>query len=301
MTKMQNKSLWKILAISVALVLVASSVAMYSSSNVNVEKGISEGGGEGVISLVAPPFIEVAGASKAAGGGGGAAPRAGTTFLEEEAGISAYTNVGEAVDLEKAKTAFRMIENETDEYIIGSVPLPDYAEAEDVHAYVHKDGWVVAYYLEEEPVAKILDWEDYSTDEIITGTKLEDGVSVVCNAAGVPIRDLKYYDFRYANADKLMIVADALWGSGTDTFNVKLPSDFVFYERSFSHYFNTGIYYYDSYLYINEDEISHIEGSGTNYDLLSPTQLSLDAFHTIKISSSQDNSFDAIVLVYREA
>jgi hypothetical protein len=29
----------------------------------------------------------------------------------------------------------------------------------------------------------------------ITGTKLEDGVSVVCNAAGVPIRDIKYYDF----------------------------------------------------------------------------------------------------------
>jgi len=73
---MQNKSLWKILAISVALVLVASSVAMYSSSNVNVEKGISEGGGEGVISLVAPPFIEVAGASKAAGGGGLADGRA---------------------------------------------------------------------------------------------------------------------------------------------------------------------------------------------------------------------------------
>lgn len=297
---MQKKPVWKVLAISIALVMVASSVTMYSSSNVNVEKGINEGGGNGVISLVAPPFIGVAGATEAMGGGGATAA-AGTTFLEEEAGISAYTNVGEAIDLGKARTAFRTIENETDEYIIGSVPLPDYAETEDVHAYVHKDGWVVAYYLEGEPVAKIVDWEDYSTDEIITGTKLEDGVSVVCNAAGVPIIDLKYYDFRYANADKLMIVADALWSSGTDTFNVKLPSDFVFYERSFSHYFNAAAYYYDSYMYTDEDEISHIEGSGTNYGLLSPTQLSLDAVHTIKISSVSHNSFDAIVLIYREA
>ena len=291
----------KVLAISIALVMVASSVAMYGHSGTEAEKGISEDGeGKGVISLMPPPFIKVAGAAEVAGGGG-AAQRAGTSFLEEEAGISAYTNVGETINLGNAKTAFRTIEYETADYIIGSVPLPDYPETEDVHAYVHKDGWVVAYYLEEEPVAKIVDWEDYSTDEIITGTKLEDGVSVVCNAAGVPIKNLKYYDFRYANADKLMIVADALWSSGTDTFNVKLPSDFVFYERSFSHYFNAAAYYYDSYMYIDEDEISHIRGSGTNYDLLSSTKLSLDAVHTIKIDSSSTNSFDAIVLIYREA
>ena len=289
----------KVLAVFTALVMVVSCTAVLYNSQ-DVEKGISEGGGKGVLSLVAPPFIGVAGAVEA-GGGGGAAPQAGTTFLEEEAGISAYTDVGETIDLEKARDAFRTIEYETDEYIIGSVPLPDYAETEDVHAYVHKDGWVVAYYLKEEPVAKIVDWEDYSTDERITGTKLEDGVSVVCNAAGVPIIDLKYYDFRYANADKLMIIADALWSDGTDTFNVKLPSDFVFYERFFSHYFNAGNYWYDSRMYIDEDEISHIEGSRTNYGLLSPTQLSLDDFHTIKISSEPVNSFDAIVLVYREA
>lgn len=109
---------------------------------------------------MAPPFIGVAGAAETAGGGGGgggASPRAGTSFLEEEAGISAYTNVGEAINLGNAKTAFGTIEYETSDYIIGSVPLPDYAETEDVHAYVHKDGWVVAYYLEDEPVAKIVE------------------------------------------------------------------------------------------------------------------------------------------------
>ena len=63
---MMDKSIWKILAIS-------------------------------VISLVASSFIGVAGASPAGGGsgsGGGAALEAGMTFLEEEVGISAYANVG---------------------------------------------------------------------------------------------------------------------------------------------------------------------------------------------------------------
>ncbi|NQE46361.1 hypothetical protein C5S31_10105 [ANME-1 cluster archaeon GoMg2] len=295
---MRNNVGMKALAIAIAIVIVASSVAMYSATD--VEKGIDGSGGKGVISLMPPPFIGVAGASLV----DVAAQRAGTTFLKEEAGISAYTNVGEAIDIEKVKATFRTIEYETNEYIIGSVPLPDYEETEDVHVYVHKDGWVVTYYLKEEVVAKILDWNDYTTDEKITGTKLEDGVSVVCNAACVPIRDLKYYDFRYPNAEKLMIIADALWSDGTDTFNVKLPSDFVFYERSYSHYLNPSPYYDgNSDMYIDEGKISDMAGYRTNYGLLSPTQLSVDDFHTVKIIGAHhvDKTFDAIVLVYREA
>ncbi|MEA3417340.1 MAG: hypothetical protein U9R02_14570, partial [Thermodesulfobacteriota bacterium] len=229
---MENKSILRTLAILFAIAMVASGVAMCSSAPTDIKNGISQCSERSSISLVPPSFIGLASATEAMGNGVSATSRAGTSFLEEEAGISAYTNVGEEINLERAKSAYRTIEYETDEYIIGSVPLPDYAETEDVHAYVHKDGWVVTYYLKGEPVAKIVDWEDYSTDERITGTKLEDGVGVVCNAAGVPIRDLKYYDFRYANADKMMIVADAQWTEGTDTFKLKLPSDFVFYEKS---------------------------------------------------------------------
>ncbi|MBC8520937.1 MAG: hypothetical protein H8D26_02950 [Methanomicrobia archaeon] len=294
----------KVLAVLTALVMVVSCTAVLYNSQ-DVEKGMGEGGGKGVISLVAPPFIGVAGAAE---GGGSVAPRAGTTFLEEEAGISAYTDVEETIDLEKAKTVFRTIEYETDEYIIGSVALPDYPETEDVHAYVHKDGWIVTYYLNEEPAAKILDWADYGTDEKITGTKLEDGMSVVCNAAGVPMRNIKYYDFKYANADKLMVVADALWSPGTDTFKLKLPSDFVFYERSFSHYCRESEgNWIESDMYIDEKKISCIYqhpfiGEETNYGLLSPTQLSLAVFHTIKITGRNTRgTFDAIVLIYQEA
>nr|CBH39248.1 hypothetical protein, secreted [uncultured archaeon] len=301
MTKMSG--ILKVLAFSAVLLIAASSVSVFSVAILGIEdKELTEDGVKGIIALEMPLFVAVAEGSEVSG------MRAGTNFLDAEAGISAYTNVGEEIDLEKAKAAFRTVEYETDEYIIGSVPLPDYPEDEDVHAYVHKDGWVVAYYLEEEPVAKIVDWEDYGTDERITGTKLEDGVSVMCNAAGVPIRDLKYYDFRYQNADKMMIVADAEWGGGTDTFDIKLPSDFVFYERSYSHrHIGSGSYVdHTSRMYIDGNEISTItvdySKSETNYDLLSPTQLSLDEFHTVKNTvGGGGDAFDAIVLIYREA
>jgi len=63
--KMRDKDIWKILAISVAFVIVASSVAIFSTANFGIgEERIEESGGKGIISLVPPPFIEVAGASK---------------------------------------------------------------------------------------------------------------------------------------------------------------------------------------------------------------------------------------------
>jgi len=252
-----------------------------------------------------PPFIEVAVASPV----GIAAQRAGTTFLEEEAGISAYTNLGQEIDLKLADDAFRTIEYETDEYIIGSVPLPDYAETEDVHAYIHKDGWIVTYYLNEEPVAKILDWADYNTDEKINSTKLEDGISVVCDALNISVKNVKYYDFRYPNADKLMIIGDALWAAGTDTFNITLPGDFVFYELSYPH---SNRAKGPSNMYIDEEAISGVSEGKTNYGQLSPSQLSPDVPHTIKLWARERSgsvytspqgypAFDAIVLVYREA
>jgi len=281
--KSNNKIIWKILAITIALVVIGSCTALYkstSTSKLNDTVVI----GKSIISLEAPSFIPIANES------GGRD----TSFLDDEAGISAYTNVGQQIDLDDAKNAFRTIEYETDDYIIGSVPLPDYPETEDVHCYVHVDGWIVTYYLNDEPVAKIVDWEDYTTEETITGTKLEDGIYEVCNAAYVVAGDIYYYNFEWPVAEKLMIVADAEWYGQIDTFDIMLPSDFIFYERSYSHYANSY-----SRMYINDNQISILYSEGTDYDTLLPSDLPTDVTHTIKINTNNDG-FDAIVLIYRE-
>jgi hypothetical protein len=142
MTKMSG--ILKVLLFSAVLLIAASSLSVFGVANLGIEdKELTADAGKGFIPLEMPLFVGVAEGSEVSG------MRAGTNFLDAEAGISAYTNVGEEIDLEKAKSAFRTVEYETDEYTIGSVPLPDYPEYEDVHAYVHKDGWVVTYYLKE--------------------------------------------------------------------------------------------------------------------------------------------------------
>ena len=222
-----------------------------------------------------------------------------TTFLEEEAGISAYTNVG-AVDLAKAKTAYRTVERETDEYILGSVALEGYEETEDVHVYVSKEGWMVAYYLKDEPAIKIMDWKGYGGGEITT-TKLETGLLLMCDIIGKPLPDVKYYDFRYPEANKLMIVADAQDREGTDTFDIKIPSDVTVYERTWSLYAIIR-----GSIVIDGETIS--TGSGYFYGSLTPTQLRPDVFHIVSVVSlpsgrypySSGKVYVGIALVCRE-
>ena len=299
---MRDKGIWKILAISVILAIVASSVAVFCAANFGIgEKGIGEGGGKDVISLEMPPFIGVAGASESEV----SVMRDGTNFLEEEAGISAYTNVGMEIDIDKAKEVYRTIEVEKENYTIGSVALPGYGESEDVHVYVHKDGWIVAYYLKDEPIAKMVNYKNYLENGDIT-LKLDNALGRMCDGVGLPLFYTTFYDFRYPNANKLMIIVDGQWVEGWDTFDIKIPSDVRVYDRSWCHWSWDN---YGSSFKLDGNEIS---SSGdcddywlARYGKLTPTQLMPDEFHTISLwhdetSYRRGHACVAIVLAYKE-
>jgi len=234
----------------------------------------------------------------------------GAGFLEDEAGIAAYMNAGQTIDLSLAKQAFRTIEEETDTYIIGSDSLPGYPETEDVHVYVNKDGWIVAYYLKQEPTAKILDWNDYYKTKKIRRTKLDVAIYEIANKAFIQPKEIKYYHFGYPNANRLMIIIDAMWeGETEDTFDIKLPSGLTYSERSYLH-FSTQITYgwgvvARTRMYIDEQVISDFKADKQkwNYGTLTPAQLLTDEFHKVKITAdnlvSGDAIFGAIFLVYQ--
>jgi len=234
------------------------------------------------------------------------------SFLEDEAGITAYMNAGQTIDLSLAKQAFRTIEEETDTFIIGSVSLPDYPETEDVHVYVNKDGWIVAYYLKQEPTAKIVDWNDYYTTKKIRRTKLEVAIFEIANKAFIQPKEIKYYHFGYPNANRLIIIVDAMWeGEKEDTFDIKLPSGLTYYERSYVHWQYAKDWYYggrfSSTIYIDDIQISNITPSQDyvqNLEILSPAQITTDQFHTIGIKASkaiksEESVIYAIVLIYK--
>lgn len=182
-------------------------------------------------------------------------------FPASEAGISAYVKAKASIDLNLAKSAFASIERETADYVIGTVVLSQHTEEQYPHVYVSKDGWIVAYYLKDREASWILSWADYSEGEI-TSIYLSKAAGIVATSAGGTTSGLKYYDFRYPDATKIMIIIESVRGED-NFFKVTIPLNFAAYAVEWSHYnIDHGHDSYDhSYAYLNGVLKSTINGA----------------------------------------
>ena len=257
---MRKKFGLKVLAISIALVIVTSGMAMYGYSVTDVEKGISESGGKGVISLVAPSFVGVAGAAEAAGGGGSA-------FPEGEAGISAYVNTSQTIDLDKLKTIFPEVEEVGDNYIIGITNISDFGGDINVTVYADTSGWIVAYFKKDEPAGMVMQWgkdTDVNNPQItvITTTTLENAIVEAADAAEIlwAVGDIKYYDFEFPDANGMTLFVRTRATDGANIAQVEIPATYTLYEASYYHYLYCACYNsqncWDSKLRVDETTIS---------------------------------------------
>ena len=231
-----------------------------------------------------------------------AADSSSLTFLDEEAGISLYTNVNQTLDLTRAKSVYRTIEKETTDYIIGSVALPNLPQSDDVHCFVHKNGWIVVYYLKSEPTSKIIDWH-YYTGAKLSKDKLQAGLEKVCKALGITANNLNYYHFQHPQANKILIIIDSQKGTGENTFTYTIPPECNIFEGSWSHYTTSGNVNYGqlelSALQVNVRHIVKIRNSRSGYDFYSRFYVDGKQLNCFSESSSVD-SFGAVVLVYSE-
>ncbi len=153
------------------------------------------------------------------------------SFIEAEAGISCSTKLDSA-DIIVAASAYKNIEAQTEDYIIGSVALKDYGEIDAEHVYLANTGEMIAYYLKEDPVGKIIDWRHDQTGAL-AGSKLEDAMKKICDAMSVSLPAVKYYDFRYPEATDIKIIVDEKNG-GTDGFKFQIPANHILVHAEWS-------------------------------------------------------------------
>lgn len=255
--------------------------------------------GGNTIALVAPSFVRVASAQE--GTGAEIAPVEGTLagFPEGEAGIAAYFKSANAINLGNVTGVFKVIEAQTADYVIGSVGVTNYPDTEDVHVFVHRDGWFLAYYLAGDPVGKIFNWRQYhDTGRTKITTKLEDTLALVTSTAGVSfLPGATHYHFQYPSATHLMLITE--WAQrGEDSFDVRLPGEFIYWERSWS----VGAEFRDGIYYLNNSEISraNINGWQVKHGKFTPAQMLTDQYHTIAILSNYNNpyAYAGLALLY---
>jgi len=320
---MRNKGIWTILVILIVLAIVTSSVAVFSAANLGEgigEKGIDEGGGEGVISLVPPPFIGVAGASEVDGG---------SAFPEDEAGIAAYINTSQTISIEKIKTIFSSVVEVGDNYIIGITPISDYGGNIGVHVYADTDGWLVAYLEMDEPAAAIMQWGTADVNNpsigVIKSTTLEDALYKAGEATrvGIVASKIKYYDFEYPNANGMMLFIRTVPTAGSRIHQVEIPADYMLFEASYYYYIYYYSYRYGDYSYwdskmkvdgtIISDAPTSYQGDGayTWWRAFESYKgaITTGTLHTVEITYEKSHSVSkdrgsagvATVLVYRTA
>lgn len=272
---MHTRSLRRLALIAVLMFLILVTTALLRTSPPANSAGRT-------LALQAPTFLAIANAEEAP-----------TAFPVDEAGIAAYFNANQPITLANVRDVFRTIEVETQDYIIGSVAVPDYPESEDVHVYIHRTGWLMAYYLAVDPVAKIFDWRAYNGSAI--GTKIEKVLTIVASDAGIPFPGVTFYDFRYPNGNRLMLIGET-YENGND-FTVRLPGSFAFQERSWGLYQTGG---YSANWQLNGTSVGSACGECTAQGVLTAAQLLPDTTNVINIvPGSYGTARGGLALVYR--
>lgn len=173
------------------------------------------------LQLVAPPFISQVQAQTIA------------TYLDQEAGISAWAK-GTPINITSVRSICRTIEIETPDYIICSVDVSSYLDHFDPHVYVHKDGWILAFYFRTNylgisiPASKMLN----VVGKTLENTLLSNTVASVANAASSSISTINYYDFRFPDATHMLFIAED--DSEGASFTLQIPCSYMYYEKSWA-------------------------------------------------------------------
>jgi hypothetical protein len=255
------------------------------------------------IALEAPSFVQVPRSAETI-------PNAISSVLDREAGIAAYYQAPSPVALSQVKGLFHTIEIDTFDYILGSVSVPSNWEEYDVHVYIHRSGWMLAYYLRDAPAAWLFDWQTCSGT--MNPTRFQAVLNHIATTLAMPTPALTYYDFRYPNATNVLLAMEYVSaGWQQESFTI-LDTGFYYFEQSWGLGGNYGSYVngrfdvaaYAEYKLDGEVIVRNTAKNTTRFDygFLSPTQLPPNEPHAIAVyvgdSSLVRGKMGVLAIVY---
>lgn len=220
-------------------------------------------------------------------------------------GFAAWTDVGRTIDLNQARSLFTIIYSETSDEIVGtySSVIDNYGTTEDVNLYISKNGIIAEFYNSYEPASKTILWD---SDKIFF-SKLA-SIITVGQSLGytIDVKDVKYYDYRYPDANRILIVTQSLgeqiignYDYGGFDFNI--PNYATIYELSYSIYLND-IYSTQPSATVGLDGIiiGSIFGVGSIYNMYDG-YITTDITHQFGVMSIQGSQAAvAMIIIYKD-
>lgn len=226
-----------------------------------------------------------------------------TSFLDQEAGMAIWLNATADSPLTLSVAQDKMsgnLENVTDHYVIGSIPLAGFSSDDYPHCFVHISGWIVVYFLKintQNPSTTgwlgkmmVLSDSNYYVKGDLKDNILQKGLETVCQGlvSKTPTTDAKYYNFQYSNAAYLMIAIKEAANAQTVTFNIQVPSGLTIDERSWSFFASWSAVF-------NIDTHNIYSGSGRHYggpEITSGVLPADGSWHTVTLQAGNGYSWD---------
>jgi hypothetical protein len=142
------------------------------------------------------------------------------------------------VDLQAAKRAFTLVEQETSDFVVGTVVISNAPVTP--HAFVSRDGWVAVYFLKDEAVGNAWPYgHGFKPPDNVLAVAL---AQVSATVGGDPT-DISYFNFKRPGANKISVIYAA--GNG-DGFEVQIPNNFQVFEAATTGYHGgNGVYISD--------------------------------------------------------
>jgi hypothetical protein len=223
------------------------------------------------------------------------------TYLDQEAGIAAWCQV-DPINLENLKdnTIWVTLEIETNpEYLIGTIAIPNYPDQYNPHVYVHIDGWIMAYYPNDDPTSKIIDLQARNLNTTILNT----AVGLVANVAGSACSGVSYYDFRYPNATHLLLVAED--DNDGNYFTIEMPASYDYIDRGWAWWTGGNVPTSNDFCRLTLGEVvlnlppraTWTDGKLYYGDLLA-YELVPDETYTFTVNGYWGNSYGALIITY---
>ena len=148
-----------------------------------------------------------------------------TTFPVDEAGLAAYIRVKNINPENLSRIPFETIEKQGKTFVYGKLKT-DRPE-KSPHLYIGLDGWIVAYYLRDEPRSKMINFGlDYYGNFVFLKNELEKAVCSASGHFGQGCSEIKYYDFEFPQATRMSLVGEKV-GYGYYPLYLSSKEDFL--------------------------------------------------------------------------
>lgn len=221
-------------------------------------------------------------------------------FNASTAGIASHVKVSQTINLNDAVSAYDQILEWDDTHALGEIWILGKYTTFKPLVYIDTSGNIVAYYRNKTLASSLVSWNGVNLESpVIADFTTNQAIWEMCNKTGISYSAIKssirYYHFGFPGAQKILVFANGIPRSYSETTHLSVPASFTMYEASGTLACGTNNGWYPTYLSVDSVTFT---STGTEIVFDYGPVLNKGTPHTLTISNYEGAA--GTVIVYSE-